>query len=138
VRRNSDAHTSIEHPGAVEGALDHAYVKRESALQEKGKVWRRRIRAVISITTDFPTYTPYVFLTAETETGEPSGVHFNYYKDTRRRAGGRLKHGHGPGGAPVFSRAELLQLLVKLGRARFIKAADLERAAHEIRATSVG
>jgi hypothetical protein len=113
-----------------------AYIKRESALQEKGEVWHRCIKGVIPITTEFPTYTPYVFLTAESETDKPSGIHFNYYKDTR--PGGRLKHGHGPGGAPVFSHAELLQLLVKLGRAGFIHAKDLEKTAREIRTARVG
>ena len=68
---------------------------------------------MVRITTDFETYCPYVFLTAQEKDGEVDGIHFNYYKDTRP-GGGKLKHGHGPGGAPVFSKSELLQLLKKL------------------------
>jgi hypothetical protein len=134
----------IQHHTSPRGSItcslcghDHAYIKRESTLQEEGEVWQRCIRAAIPITTDYPTYTPYVFLTAESESGEPSGVHFNYYKDTRS-AGGRLKHGHGPGGAPLFSHAELLQLLLKLGGAGFISPEDLEGTARALREARVG
>ena len=94
------------------GSAD-AYIYQESKLQEKGEIWKRFVKGVIPITTDFETYTPYVFLTAQKEDGEIDGIHFNYYKDTRNE-GGRLKHGHGPGGAPVFSKGELFQLLNKL------------------------
>jgi len=92
----------------------NAHVFKESRLQEKGETWRRYIRGVITIKTEYKTYTPYIFLTSQTETGEIDGIHFNYYKDTRRKKGGRLKHGHGPGGAPVLTKDELFQLLKKL------------------------
>ena len=108
-----------------------AYIQRRSELQE-GELWERCIKGAIPVETDYPTYTPYVFLTAASPTDEPTGVHFNYYKDTRSD-GGRLKHGHGPGGAPVLSLDELLQLLRKLGRARFLTPEHLEQVASEIR-----
>lgn len=91
----------------------NASIYQESSLQEKGEIWERYIKGVIPIETEFETYTPYIFLTAQTENGEIDGIHFNYYKDTRKD-GGKLKHGHGPGGAPVFSKDELFQLLEKL------------------------
>jgi hypothetical protein len=108
------------------------YFEAKSALQETGAVWERCIKAVIPLETDFETSTPYVFLTAPSPTGEPHGVHFNYYKDTRA-SGGRLKHGHGPGGAPVLNCDELMQLLEKLGDIGFIKPEQLIAVAERIR-----
>lgn len=89
-----------------------ASIFQESILQE-GETWQRHIKGVIPIKTEFETYVPYIFLTAKKEDGEIDGIHFNYFKDTRK-TGGRLKHGHGPGGAPVFAKDELFQLLEKL------------------------
>jgi hypothetical protein len=87
-------------------------ISRENDLQE-GKKWQRYIKAIISINTSDEYYTPYIFLTAQDKDAEIDGIHFNYYKDTRK-IGGKLKHGHGPGGAPVFTRDELFQVLEKL------------------------
>lgn len=92
----------------------NASIFQESKLQEKGEKWGRYIIGVIPIKTDWATYTPYVFLTAPTENGEINGIHFNYFKDTRNQEGGKLKHGHGPGGAPVLSKDEFFQLIEKL------------------------
>lgn len=91
-----------------------AYVQRSSHLQERGAVWERWIKGVIPVTTDAPSFTPYVFLTAASPTGPVSALHFNYYKDTRSEVGGRLKHGHGPGGAPVLTKGEFLTLIGRL------------------------
>lgn len=90
-----------------------AYIYKESALQEKGETWPRWIRGVIRIDTGIETYSPYVFLTAEGKDAAVSGIHFNYYKDTRPQ-GGKLKHGHGPGGAPVLDKKDFFQLIRKL------------------------
>ncbi len=94
------------------GSLN-ASIYKESNLQEKGETWIRYIRSLIPIKTNCDTYTPYVFLTSQTENGEIDGIHFNYYKDTRKY-GGKLKHGHGPGGSPVFSKDDFFQLIKKL------------------------
>ena len=91
----------------------NASIHQRNNLQEKGEVWERYIIGVIPIITDSETYTPYIFLTSQVEGGEVDGIHFNYYKDTRQ-SGGKLKHGHGPGGAPVLGKDELFQLLKKL------------------------
>ena len=94
----------------------NAYIYRSSKLQEQGQTWDRWIKGVIRIETLVPTYSPYVFLTADGPQGsesEVNGIHFNYYKDTRAD-GGALKHGHGPGGAPVLSPGELLALVKAL------------------------
>lgn len=97
------------------------YIYRESPLQEgQGEYWRRWIKGVIRIETGGPTYSPYIFLTAESEDGPVSGLHFNYYKDTRSQQGGRLKHGHGPGGAPVLGVTDLLTVFEYLIRNNLI------------------
>jgi len=93
--------------------LEKESIFQESILQEEGETWQRYIKAVVPIKTAYETYTPYIFLTAPTEDADIDGIHFNYFKDTRKD-GGSLRHGHGPGGSPVFSKDELLQLLEKL------------------------
>ncbi len=93
---------------------DNAYIYQKSTLQEEGEVWERYIKGVITIKTDYDTYTPYIFLTSNAKDGEINGIHFNYFKDTRNEPKGRLKHGHGPGGAPVLSKNEFFQLIDKL------------------------
>jgi len=90
-----------------------AYIFRESKLQEKNEKWKRYIKGIITIETEDEDYTPYVFLTSQVMGGEIDGIHFGYYKDLRKK-GGKLKHGHGPGGSPVFSKDEIFQLLGKL------------------------
>ncbi len=52
----------------------------------------------------------------------------NYYKDTRG-SGGRLKHGHGPGGAPALAKDECLDLIEKLVANGFLRVSDLRRLA---------
>lgn len=90
-----------------------AYIYKESPLQERGQTWPRWIKGIIRITTDFETYSPYVLLSANTESGAVTDVQFLYYKDTRPQ-GGRLKHGHGPGGGPALNKKEILQFVKKL------------------------
>ena len=103
----------------------NAHIFSESKLQEEGKQWRRYTQAVIRIHTGVPTYTPYVFLNSSEPDGPIQGIHFNYFKDTRSE-GGKLKHGHGPGGAPVLSKDELFDLLVALSEHNVISAEDIE------------
>ena len=102
-----------------------AYVYRESKLQEKGQTWPRWIKGVIRITTSFETYSPYVLLSADTEAGAVTDVHFGYYKDMRPQ-GGKLKHGHGPGGGPALNKEEILQLVKRLLLYGFLSADDIE------------
>jgi hypothetical protein len=90
-----------------------AYIYQESPLQEKGGPWKRWTKGVIRIKTQFEQYSPYVFLSSDKEDGDITDIQFNYYKDTRPE-GGRLKHGHGPGGSPALNKEEILQLLEKL------------------------
>ena len=106
------------------GSLN-ASIYQKSSLQEKGEAWERYILGVIPITTEFETYTPYIFLTSQAKDGEVQGIHFNYFKDTRGE-GGRLKHGHGPGGAPVLTKNEIFQLLGKLMDYGCMKKEDFE------------
>lgn len=89
------------------------YIYKSSELQEEGEVWKRWIKGVIRIHSGIPTYSPYIFLTADTEDGDINGLHVHYYKDTRP-AGGRLKHGHGPGGPPVLGLNDLFTIIKHL------------------------
>lgn len=89
------------------------FIYRSSNIQE-GDTWDRWIKGVIRIDTGYPTYCPYVFLTADEEDGPINGLHFNYYKDTRSLPNGKLKHGHGPGGAPVLGVDDLFVILRQL------------------------
>lgn len=108
-------------------ALGHIY--RSSKLQERGKTYVRYIKGVFRIpSNEERTYFPYLFLNSDTEDGDIGHVHFNYYKDTRKD-GGRLKHGHGPGGAPVFGPETLVDMIEKLLQCGLLTANDLERAA---------
>jgi hypothetical protein len=91
------------------------FIYRISDLQEgPDEKWERWIKGVIRIDSGIPTYSPYVFLTAEAEDGPITGLHFHYYKDTRSQPGGRLKHGHGPGGPPVLGIDDLFRILEHL------------------------
>lgn len=90
------------------------FIYRESNLQEEGEVWQRWIKGVIRIDSGIETYCPYIFLTADSEDGEPTGLHFHYYKDTRSRPQGKLKHGHGPGGPPVLGNRDLFFIIEHL------------------------
>jgi len=110
----------------------NAFIFRESKLQEIGEKWSRYIKAVIPIETGVATYTPYVFLTTEDKNGDITGVHFHYFKDTRA-AGGRLKHGHGPGGPPVLSKEEIFQLIRKLCAFGYVTSSDLESLLSELK-----
>jgi len=87
------------------------FIYRESKLQEEGETWERWVKGVITIDSGIETYCPYIFLTADSEDGELTGLHFHYYKDTRQQQDGRLKHGHGPGGPPVLGINNLFHIL---------------------------
>jgi hypothetical protein len=91
----------------------NTFIYRSSDTQE-GETWERWIKGVIRIDSGQPTYCPYIFLTADTEDGPITGLHFNYYKDTRALPNGKLKHGHGPGGAPVLDVDDLFTILRQL------------------------
>jgi hypothetical protein len=93
------------------------FIYRISALQEgPEEKWERWIKGVVQIDSGIPTYSPYVFLTADTEDGPITGLHFHYYKDTRRQPNGRLKQGHGPGGPPVLGIEDMFTILTHLVR----------------------
>lgn len=91
------------------------FIYRISKLQEGPEEhWERWIKGVIRIDSGIPTYSPYVFLTADFEDGPITGLHFHYYKDTRTHPGGRLKHGHGPGGPPVLGIEDIFTIIEHL------------------------
>jgi hypothetical protein len=91
------------------------FIYRISDLQEgPEEKWERWIKGVIRIDSGIPTYSPYVFLTADSEDGPITGLHFHYYKDTRTQTSGRFKHGHGPGGPPVLGIDDMFTILAHL------------------------
>jgi hypothetical protein len=94
------------------GSVD-TFIYRTSDTQE-GETWERWIKGVMRIDTGIPTYSPYIFLTSDAEDAPINGLHFNYYKDTRAMPNGKLKHGHGPGGAPVLHVDDLFTILRQL------------------------
>lgn len=51
---------------------------------------------------------------AKSEAGPITGLHFDYYKDTRSLPGGRLKSGSGPGGGPALDVDDLFKILRRL------------------------
>jgi hypothetical protein len=111
-----------------ECGVSDAYIHKKTTLQEKGEEWERYIKGVIRIDTGVETYSPYIFLvTGSKNEQENFAYHFNYYKDCRDLPNGKLKHGHGPGGAPVFSSDELLQLLKRLMDYGAIKVPEIEK-----------
>jgi len=107
-------------------------IYRESDLQEEGEVWKRWIKGVIQIDTGIETYFPYIFLTAGSEDGNPTGLHFHYYKDTRKYPNGQLKHGHGPGGPPVLVNEDLFTIIRNLVQAGIMSIDDVQSFANNL------
>lgn len=105
---------------------DDTFIYRKSNLQEDGEIWERWIKSVIQIDTGIETYSPYIFLTADSEEAQPNGLHFHYYKDTRSKPNGRLKHGHGPGGPPVLDIENLFTILEHLVTSNILKKEKLK------------
>lgn len=108
------------------------FIYRESKLQEEGEVWHRWIKGVICVYTGIPTYSPYIFLTADAEDGPITGLHFHYYKDTRSHKNGRLKHGHGPGGPPVLGTTDLFPIIEHLVSAGVLSRAEIKAFADRL------
>ena len=104
-----------------------AAILKSYKLQE-GETWKCQIREVVRIPSEIPTYVPYVLFTTGEEAGIVSdGVMISYYKDTRLH-GGRLKHGHGPGGPAVLGRAEVLMLIRHLVDRELVSVEDAQNA----------
>ncbi len=93
------------------GGTDTFIYRISKLLEGPDETWERWIKGAIRIDSGIPTYSPYIFLTADAEDGPITGLHFNYYKDTRSQTGGKLKHGHGPGGAPVLGISDIFAIL---------------------------
>ena len=106
------------------------YVHQQSRTQEGDEDFTRCIKGVVRIKTSKKTFSPYVFFNSEEPSTEISHIHLCYYKDTRPN-GGRLKHGHGPGGPPAYWSGMFEELLKKLVKARFLSNDDLIRIAEQ-------
>lgn len=86
------------------------FVEKSFELQESGETWEPYLRGIIPLGNVGDTYQPFVFLVSYEPHGPINDIWFSYYKDLRPH-GGRLKLGYGPGGPPVLSKEDLLQLL---------------------------
>jgi hypothetical protein len=101
------------------GHTSNTFIHRKvENLQEKDQIWDHCITGIIPIDYKSETYFPYGNLIADADdNGQPLGkaTHFQpcYFKDTRQ-FGGSLKHGHGPGGPPVFAISHIFTILERL------------------------
>lgn len=114
----------------------NTFIYRESKLQERDEngepdIWQRWIKGIICIDSGIETFSPYIFITAESEEGEATGLHFHYYKDTRSQ-GGRLKHGHGPGGPPVLGINDLFFIIQHLVSIGALSKAEIEKFVNKL------
>ena len=91
---------------------NRGYVEKAFDLQEPGERWTPFLKGVVRIADANATYQPFAFLVSDGRDDTVRDLWFSYYKDLRPT--GRLKLGHGPGGPPVVSTQELLQLLKRL------------------------
>jgi hypothetical protein len=108
-----------------------ATIFRNYNLQEKGRTWECWIRQIVRIPSEIETYVPYMLFTTGREAGKVSdGVMISYYKDTRKD-GGRLKHGHGPGGPAVLGRDEIKKLIRYLVASQVISVEDVKQVIAE-------
>lgn len=102
------------------------YIHRISGVGEKefDEPWNGYIKGVIQVAGRTGTYTPYVFLTADTADGEITEIRFSYYRDPGPN--GQVKGGPGPGGAPALTQTEFFKLLDRLRAFGIIKPSDVE------------
>jgi len=86
------------------------HIKKSFDTQEGGR-WQPYLLGMVGHRpSPGETFFPFAFLTSDNSKGPVKQVWFCYYKDTRRKPGGRLKMGHGPGGPPVFELKHLSEL----------------------------
>ncbi len=90
------------------------YVQKSFPLQEQGETWEPYLRGIIPLGVPDDTYQPFVFLVSESPDSPANSLWLSYYKDLRKKDGGRLKLGYGPGGPPVLGTEDVLRLLRQL------------------------
>ncbi len=89
------------------------YIDKSFTLQEEGEIWEPYLLGVIPLGKSGDTYQPYIFLCGYSAEDKPTDAWFCYYKDMRP-TGGKLKHGHGPGGPPVLALTKVAWLVDEL------------------------
>ena len=111
------------------------YIPKQYDLQEEGEPWKPYLKGIIQPHGYDGDYQPFAFLVSYSPEAPPEDVWFTYYKDTRGKEGGRLKMGHGPGGPPVFSAEDVLDLVAQMVKRGCLDAdavkSKLESAARE-------
>jgi hypothetical protein len=106
---------------------DDTFIYRESEAQE-GFLWKRWLKGIIRIDSGEETFSPYVFYLADEKNAKPTEyrLQFQYYKDDRP-SGGKLKHGHGPGGGPVLEKDDLFFIFQNLIKIKALSIGDLKK-----------
>ena len=110
------------------------YIEKSFELQEEdAPPWKPYLRAIIRpadyANAPTSTYQPFAFLVSYARDKAPEDVWFCYYKDTRAQ-GGLLKMGHGPGGPPVFTAEEVLDLIAQMVKCGCLDAGKARDAIH--------
>ncbi|MGD0828651.1 MAG: hypothetical protein ABSA09_11280 [Desulfobaccales bacterium] len=94
-----------------------AYIHKIYETQGNEDPWEPYFKGIIRIDykeAELKDYHPYVFLIGHGGPQEKvNSLQISYYKDLRE-TGGSLKHGHGPGGAPVIGLSDFANILHKL------------------------
>ena len=110
------------------------YIRKQFRLQE-GDEWEPYLKGIIQppvYSNQEGGYQPFAFLVSYSPDTPPEDVWFAYYKDLRKQDG-RLKMGYGPGGPPVFSAEDVLDLVAQMVT---LGCLDADRAVATIRATA--
>ena len=105
----------------------HGHIEKRFDLQEPGETWEPYLRGIIPLGAENDNNQPFVFLVSYEQNAPVNDIWFSYYKDTRP-TGGRIKLGYGPGGPPVLSKEQVLQLLKKMKSMGCLSQVDIDKA----------
>ncbi|HEY4761404.1 MAG TPA: hypothetical protein VIH42_12555 [Thermoguttaceae bacterium] len=103
---------------------EHGYIEKSFKLQEPGETWKPFLKGIITLSNSGDTYQPFIFLVSDPEDDNTYYFWFSYYKDLRKSSG-KLKFGYGPGGSPVLSKANMLDLLHQLVKIRCLTQSEI-------------
>ncbi len=97
------------------------FIEKSFNLQEAGEKWNPFLKGAIALGDLGDSYQPFVFLVSHKKRGKVDSVWFSYYKDLRKRPGGRLKLGYAPGGPPVLGLKKVRGLVNELISLRLLR-----------------
>lgn len=105
----------------------YGYIEKSFYLQEPDETWEPYLRGIIPLGDEEDIYQPFVFLVSYEPDGPVNDIWFSYYKDTRSM-GGRLKLGYGPGGPPVLSKEQVLQMMRQMKSMGCLSQVEIDKA----------